>query len=112
MRVFVGNVMARNAKPETGVRNEMEADIPANANKYAYADDGEHATVWAIEYAPEGEGWYHVKVFRCEAGLAEEDREATQTMRSDKDIGQFAAELANDDPEAAIEEAREFWEGR
>lgn len=98
--------MAENNAIETGTEYDNDAD--ADADVFAFADDGEYATVWAVDRYADGEA--HVKVFRCEAGLiGYDDGEAWTIRDSDKSTEEFARELAEEDPEGAVEAAREYW---
>jgi hypothetical protein len=98
--------MAQNNAIETGT--ETTNDVPATADSFGYADDGEHAAVWAVSRVSETE--VDVRCFYCEAGLIEEDG-PTETFDIDahKTTAAFAAEMADADPEAAIEAARDYW---
>jgi hypothetical protein len=98
--------MAQNNAIETGI--ETTNDAPATAEWFAYADDGEHATVWAVSRASDTE--VDVRYFRCEAGLIDEDG-PTKTFDVDEDqtTESFAEDLANTDPEEAVRVARDYW---
>lgn len=90
----------------TGI--EYESDVPTKADVYSFADDGEHATVWAVNRVSDDE--VDVLYFRCEAGLIDSDG-PIESFEIDPDVSteEFARELANADPEEAINLARDYW---
>jgi len=74
----------------------------------AYADDGEHATAWMVRRADEE--FIEVQTVRCEAGLRESDGAIeVHKVDPDKATTEFARELANADPEEAVDLARDYW---
>ncbi len=90
----------------TGV--EKNSDVyDEDADIYAYADDGEHATVWAIER--QSDTTVRVNYYRCEAGLNELDTTATFDVDEDKTTKEWARECAEADPEEAVNIARDYW---
>jgi len=93
---------------QTGI--EADSDVtPASADVFAYADDGEHATVWEVDRL--SDSIIRVNYYRCEAGISDHDGEETFSVDSDKTTEEFARELANADPELAIESARNWHNG-
>lgn len=91
---------------QTGV--EQDSDVTnADADIFAYADDGEHATVWEIDRL--SSTIVRVNVYRCEAGLSERESEETFEINPDKTTKEWARECANADPEEAVNLARDYW---
>jgi len=91
---------------KTGI--EQESDVTtADADVFAYADNGEYATVFEIDRL--SDTIVRVVYHRCEAGLSEIDAEETFTVDSDKTTEQWARECAEADPQMAIEAAKDYW---
>jgi len=91
---------------ETGI--EQDNDVSStNADWYAYADDGEHATVWEIDRL--SDTLVRVQYYRCEAGLSEHVTEETFTVDPETETQQWAVECAEADPQTAVQAARDYW---
>lgn len=89
----------------TGV--EYENDAPTKADVYAFVDDGEYATTWAVNRA--GVETVYVLTFRCEAGLIEQDGEI---KRFEVDPDQTTKDWAREYAEAhktSVDVARDYW---
>ena len=98
--------MEHNNAIQTGI--EYESDVTTeDADVFAYADDGEHATVFEIDRL--SDSLVRVVYHRCEAGLSEIDAEETFSVDADKTTEQWAEECANADPEMAVKVARDYW---
>ena len=91
---------------QTGIEQESDV-IDADADVFAFADDGEHATVFEIDRL--STTLVRVNYYRCEAGLSEHDCEETFTVDPNKSTEDWALECANANPEATVNAAREFW---
>jgi len=99
--------------PQIQTGTEYESDVaPATADIFAFADDGEYATVFEIDRL--SDTLIRVNYYRCEAGISDHVGEETFSVDADKPTKAWAKECANADPEAAIEAAREHFdtEGR
>jgi len=99
---------------ETGVETDNERIRTMEHDAEAYADDGEYATVWRLTRMNEAtvDGTVvDVTVFRSEAGRRELDRAANTVheLEPDQTTREFAQELAEADPELAVELARKFF---
>jgi len=75
---------------------------------YGYADDGEHAVVWAVQ-TDEAAGKYLVTVFNCEAGLADAVGRHDQPLDEFDSANAVARHFAESDPETSVAEARDYW---
>ena len=99
--------MEQNNAIQTGTEYETDVRTP-ECDIYAYADDGEHATVFAIDRVDDTT--VHVGYYRCEAGLSEFDCEERFDIDADKTTEQWAEECANADPEMSVKVARDYWD--
>ena len=102
--------MTQNEGIKTGI--EYKNDVKhEEAEVYGYADDGEHAVVWAV-WTDELAEVYGVAVYNCEAGLID------RVGRHDQPINEFdspeavARHFASTDPETSVSEARDYWGGK
>jgi hypothetical protein len=99
--------MTANTHIETGI--EYDSDVtPADADIFAFVDDGEYATVFEIDRL--SDTLVRVQYYRCEAGLSDHVAEETFSVDADKATEEWARECANADPEAAIEAARDHFD--
>ncbi|MCW8172578.1 hypothetical protein [Natrialba swarupiae] len=90
---------------ETGTKTD--SDVPTTADVYAYADDGQHATVWAINRIDDQT--VDVLTYRCGDGLIEQDGQVEEHhVEPDTTTQQFALEVAETDPEKALRLARAY----
>lgn len=98
---------------ETGVQSQHEDAFEAipgdeDPDVAAFADDGEHATVWGISRHDDTR--IVVDYVRCEAGLCEFDAPSeVYHVDADKETVEFAEELVGADPEEAVDLARAHW---
>ena len=103
--------MARTTDIETGTESDERADATAvdvSPDVWAYADDGEHATTWAVERVRDTSVSF--EVHRHEAGTDEVDGPVVSVaVPQEETTEHFAQALADADPELAIELAREYW---
>ena len=74
---------------------------------WAFADDGKFATTWAVERLDDTT--VAVEVHRHEAGLDDADGVEEFDVDADKTTERFAQELADADPEEAINITRDYW---
>ena len=93
----------------TGIEHESDLN-DEDAEVYGFADDGEHAVVWAV-WADDAAESYGVTVYNCEAGLCDDIITFTVSMVDYEDAEELAESLATDDPETSVQEARDYWEG-
>ena len=88
---------------------EQNSDVTtSDADIFAYADDGEYATVFEIDRL--SDTLVRVNYYRCEAGLSEHDGEETFSIDSDKTTKEWAIECAEANPEESIKVTREYFE--
>ena len=100
--------MSENSSIDTGVDVSNTRIKTTEWEAEAYADNGEHATCWMLKRADDT--IIEVATVRCEAGLRERDGPIdAHDISKDKSIIEFGHELANADPELAIELAEEYW---
>lgn len=93
---------------ETGVNTDSEEIRTMDHDAEAWADDGEHATVW--HFTRVSDELIEKVTFRAEAGLRDQDGHADVfDVEPDKPIREFAREVAENDPEEAVRLAREYW---
>lgn len=91
---------------QTGI--EYDSDVtPADADVFAFADDGEHATVWEIDRLSDTR--VRVNIYRCDSGLAEHVGEECFDIDADKHVDEWATEFAKGDPEEAVNLARQHF---
>lgn len=101
--------------PDESIRTGIESDDRADATAqsvdpdvWAFADDGEHATTWAIERVDDTT--VRVEIHRHEAGLDDVDGPPlTFNVDADTSTETFARELAESDPEKVVDLARAYW---
>lgn len=97
---------------ETGIETEARIDAEAvdvEPDVWAYADDGEYATTWAIERAVEDAA--RVEYHRQQDGVDGVDGPVeTLPVHPDQHTDDFAREVAEADPEVAIEAARDYFD--
>ena len=99
--------MAQNNAIDAGI--EYENDVRhEDAEVYGYVDDGEHAVVWAVWEDQAAES-YGVRVYNCEAGLAEPVGRHDQDLERFDSVEDVARHFAESDPETSINEARDYW---
>lgn len=96
---------------ETGTESDDRADADAanvSPDVWGYADDGEHATTWAVERVDETT--IRVETHRHEAGL--DDVDAIEEFRADAGVSteEHARRIADADPEQAVRLARKHFE--
>lgn len=96
---------------DIGTESDERIDAEAqkvNPDVWAYVDDGEYATTWAVERV--GFGAVEFETHRHEAGLDDVDGAVERiSIVQEQSTEEFARELAEVDPELAIELAREYW---
>lgn len=101
--------MADNNEVEYGVEKENSAVPGDEADVYAYVDDGEYATVWAINRTSDYE--VAVSAYRLEAGLADRDGEYGRRY-FEVDPDETAEQWARDYAKAhktSVDVARDYW---
>jgi hypothetical protein len=106
--------MTHEINPEIETGTEFPTDpaapraVDVDPDFFGYADDREHATTWAVERVDDTT--VHVEVHRHEAGLDEVDGPVEEfDVDPEKPTRQIAREIAEADPEEAVQLAREFW---
>jgi len=92
---------------QTGVERSNTRLTNSDFEVEAYADDGEHATAWMVRRLDDTT--VEAKIVRCEAGLRDSDGTEVFDIPEDKGTVQFAQEMADADPEMAVELARDYW---
>ena len=95
---------------ETGIEPDEHAHGMADGvqpDDWAFADDGEYATSWAIERLDDTT--VQIEIHRREADLDEIDGMEQRAVGADETLHAFARSLADEDPQAAVEAAREFF---
>lgn len=97
--------MAQNDAIKTGVEHDSDADTDADI--YAFNDDGEYATLFAITRISDTK--VEIEYHRCEAGLIEHDTTETFPIDADKSTEEFARECAEANPEESIKATRDYW---
>lgn len=103
--------MAQNKAIETGIESDDRADAEAvnvDPDVWAYADGSEYAMTWAVERI--GETTVRIEYHVHEAGLDDVYGPPSEfPVEADKSTAVFARELAEHDPEEAINISREYW---
>jgi SOS response regulatory protein OraA/RecX len=94
---------------ETGVETNNSRIRTTEYDAEAYADDGEHATSWMLKRIDETT--VEIEYIRCEAGLRDSDTTEVFEVDEDKSTVEFAREVANADPQVAVEAARNWHNG-
>lgn len=100
--------MSETTEIETGYETSNDRIRTTEYEVEAFADDGEYATCWMVREIDKE----HIEVatIRCEAGLRKQDGPVEVfDVPSDKTAVQFAREIAQVDPEEAVELARQYW---
>ena len=93
---------------ETGYETNNTRINTSDFEVEAYADDGEYATCWMVRRV--SDELVEVETVRCESGLRETDGPIdVHDIDADTTVTEFARELANADPEEAVNLAREYW---
>ena len=98
-------------KFETGVETDNERIRTMEHDVEAYVDDGEYATIWYVTRVDDTT--VEATVHRSEAGR----KELASNVRDVHDVGpdqttrEFAQEMADADPELALELTREHFDG-
>jgi len=95
---------------DRGAQDRTHAPIPDDKHDaFAFADDGEHATVWGIDRL--ADETVEVTYYRFESGLVEQDG---TTEQFDVDAGtstvDWGEELAEESHQEATRLARQHWE--
>lgn len=97
--------MVRNNTIETGT--EKKSDVPTKADIFAYVDDGEYATVWAVNRITNTE--VDVLTFYCESGLVDQvGKIRTFEIDHHQTTEQWAQEYA-DAHKTSVKAARDYW---
>ena len=98
--IDTGTLLPTHADPEA---------IDVTPDVWAYADDGNHATTWAVERVDDTT--VRVEYHRHEAGL-DDAHGPVETFDVDADTPteDFALGLAEADPEEAVKIARRYWQ--
>jgi len=100
--------MKENAEIDTGVEVSNARIATSGWQAEAYADNGEHATCWMLRRIDETT--VESATIRCECGLRDSDGPVeTYSVDAGTTIRVFGQELADADPELAIELAEEYW---
>jgi hypothetical protein len=100
--------MTATTEIETGVKTANTCIESEDYDAVAFADNGEHATVWAVSRL--SDTGVAVRYFRCEAGLQEQDGPtAVFEVAPDTTVTEFAREVSQADPELAVELAEDYW---
>jgi hypothetical protein len=99
------------AQPTTGTESDERADAEAqdvDPDVWSFADGGEYATTWAVERVDK---WtVRAEYHRHEVRLDEVDGPVeTFGVERGKTTEQIARELAEADPEEAVQAARDYW---
>lgn len=99
---------------ETGTEAPEASDTEpeeVDADVVAFADDGEHATTWAVERVDDEN--VVIETHRFEGGLGEVDGEVERrSINADRTTRAFARQLADHRYEDGVEAARVYWGGR
>lgn len=89
------------------IRKSVTQAGPTHTDVNIWVDDGEYATVWQLHRRkPEK---VKVTTKRAEAGTHEDDGVEYHDIEPDRHTVDFALELAKDDPEAAVQAARDYF---
>jgi hypothetical protein len=100
--------MTATTEIETGVETANDRIKTTDWEVEAYADDGEYATCWMLRRVSETE--IEQATIRCEAGLRDQVRPIDVfEVDADTTVTEFAREVAQADPELAIELAEDYW---
>ena len=113
--------MAQNNAIETGTESDDRADanaVEVSPDVWAFADDGEHATSWAVERVDDTT--IRVEYHRHEAGLDDVETAGIVAepvveefdVHADKTTEEFAQEVADANPEEAVKLAREHFQNK
>jgi len=96
---------------ETGVETDNQRIRTMEHDVEAYVDDGEYATIWYVTRVDETT--VEAAVHRSEAGRKElvSNVMDVHDVEPDKATREFAQEMADADPELALELTREHFDG-
>jgi len=95
---------------ETGVETDNERIRTMEHDVEAYVDDGEYATIWYVTRVDETT--VEAAVHRSEAGRKErvDNVRDVHDVEPDQTTREFAQEMADADPELALELTREHFD--